>query len=165
MWFFEQVLQCFGGIQFVWMTDQGTALTCDAVGELLDREGQFESLCAKHVIKTIEVAKTRKELEDRSAGWELIFRFARSRTREWGDQVLEEIERKIMTQITFGSAATKLRARHFWDTTGVVEGVSRHSWWSRFSIWFSLFGRKGWSMVSFGCARNFNRFSLKNASL
>lgn len=95
LWFFEQVVRCFVGIHFVWMTDQGSALTCDAIGQLLEREDQLESLCAKHVIKTIEVARTRKEISGALTGVrELVYRFARSRTREWGDKILMEIERK-----------------------------------------------------------------------
>jgi hypothetical protein len=95
VWFVETILSCFGGIEFVWMTDQGSALTCDALVELLDREDQLQSLCAKHVIKTLEVAKARGEIRGSMSGVrELIYRFARSRTREWGDRVLSELERK-----------------------------------------------------------------------
>ena len=77
------------------MTDQGTALTCDALVELLENADQLQSLCAKHVIRTLEVAKARGEFKGSMSGVrELIFRFARSRTHDWGDQVLAEIERK-----------------------------------------------------------------------
>ncbi len=95
VWFVEHVLQCFCGIDFVWMTDQGTALTCDAIGDIFERENQFESLCAKHVIKTLEVARARKEISGSMSGVrELIYRFARSRTVEWGDKLLSEIRHK-----------------------------------------------------------------------
>jgi hypothetical protein len=97
LWFFDHVLACFPGIEFVWMTDQGTALTAVTVAELLGSvdELQLQSLCAKHIIKTIEVAKTRGEIRGTLTGMrEMVFRFARSRTRERGDEVLAEIERK-----------------------------------------------------------------------
>ncbi len=42
VWFFQHVIECFRGIDFVWMTDQGSALTCDAIHDLLDSEDQFE---------------------------------------------------------------------------------------------------------------------------
>lgn len=93
--FFELVLNCFDGIEFVWMTDQGTALTCGAVAEILEKNDQLQSLCAKHVIKTIELAKARGEISGSLSGVrEMIYRFARSRTHEMGDKVLTEIDRK-----------------------------------------------------------------------
>ncbi len=62
VWFAERFLQTFPDIDFVWMTDQGTALTCDALEELLEEKDQTPSFCAKHVIKTLEVAGSKKEI-------------------------------------------------------------------------------------------------------
>lgn len=95
LWFFQQVLKALPGIDFVWMTDQGTALTCDSITKLLDDNDQYSSLCAKHIIKTLEVARAKKEISGAMSGVrELIYRFARARTVEWGDSILAEIEKK-----------------------------------------------------------------------
>ncbi len=77
------------------LTDQGTALTCDAINDLLDNENQFQSLCAKHVIKTIELARAKEEFSGSMSGVrELIYKLARSRATDYGDKVLADIERK-----------------------------------------------------------------------
>ena len=95
LWFHDRVLKCFPNIKFVWMTDQGTALNCGAIHDLMTREGQLHALCAKHLIKTIEVARTRKEIGGSLAGMrDLIYRFSRARTRERGELVLREISGK-----------------------------------------------------------------------
>lgn len=95
VWFAERFLKTFPDIDFVWMTDQGTALTCDAMEQLLEDHDQIPSFCAKHVIKTLEVARSKKEISGPMSGVrELIYNFARCRTVERGDAVLSEIRKK-----------------------------------------------------------------------
>jgi hypothetical protein len=95
VWFFQLVLKCFPDIEFAWMTDQGSALVCDAIAELLTESGQHPSLCAKHLIKSLDIAHTKKEISGKMTGVrELVYRFARSRSAEWGDEILRQIEAK-----------------------------------------------------------------------
>ncbi len=95
LWFATKVLSRFNAQKFVWMTDQGTALTSDAMRRLLREKGQMVSLCAKHLIKALDIAKAKKKIGgDMKGVRHLIYEFARSRTREWGNVILDQIGAK-----------------------------------------------------------------------
>ena len=73
------------------MTDKGSALTSVEFEKLLASNNQRHSYCANHMIKAIEIAARRKDgpIKGKMGGIrELIFSLAKSRTEEWGDEVI-----------------------------------------------------------------------------
>jgi hypothetical protein len=94
LWFTKLVLDRFQDVDFVWMTDQGTALTSSEFERLLASKNQSHSYCANHMIKAIEIAARRKDgpIKGKMGGIrELIFSFAKSRTEDWGNAVIGKL--------------------------------------------------------------------------
>ncbi len=91
-WFAEKIVAQFAGHSFVWMSDQGSALTGQRFRSVLLSNDQMTSLCAKHLIKYLDIAKAKGQIGGTMKGVRsLIYSFARARTRELGNQILAQI--------------------------------------------------------------------------
>lgn len=127
VWFAEQLVKRFGDVHFVWMTDQGSGFMSDAFEAVLVDAGQLHGLCSKHLIKTLEVAKSKKELSGSLSGVrELVHNFARSRSKEWC--FLKLGQKMLMWLIILQSAETLLRQLHFSIMAGIEAVASRSNW-------------------------------------
>jgi hypothetical protein len=96
-WFVQHVLSQYPGRKFVWMTDQGVAITSRGVTDVLARHEQVQSTCAKHLMTTLQASKQRKagEINGSLQGLQhLLFEFARARTKDAADKVLQTIKAK-----------------------------------------------------------------------
>lgn len=92
-WFVSQVVEILGEHKFVWFSDQGTAILCEQVEKVLRRHGHVRSLCAKHLIRTLEVMKQSGKLKGSLKGIRfLIYKWARSRTEDFARTVMQEIK-------------------------------------------------------------------------
>lgn len=93
VWFASEILNRFPGIDFVWMTDQGSGFTGAEFQKLLLDRNQLHSFCAKHVVRTLEVMKSAGQITGSLKGVrQLVFSFARARSFEWSRKILAEIK-------------------------------------------------------------------------
>lgn len=96
-WFARLVLLQHPDVQFVWMTDQGVALTSKKVSAILKENGQYVSSCAKHMLVTLQNSKQRANGEivgSLHALQKPIFDFSRARTQKAAEDVLTAISAK-----------------------------------------------------------------------
>lgn len=88
-WFFEQVGTVLGNRKVCFMTDQGSAFTSISLADWIVSNGHFHSFCAKHLWDFI-----RKKFKNLKGVQQLIQSVAHSRTKEFAEKCLQELEGK-----------------------------------------------------------------------
>lgn len=95
VWFATRLLSCYPGVHFVWMMDQGSALTSAGMCTLLDGADQVRSTCAKHLMATLTNNRNRSEGEIKGPlkGVQYqLYQLAKSRSSEAAEDVLAKIK-------------------------------------------------------------------------
>lgn len=95
-WFTEVFYEIFPSTPIVWMNDQGSGLLSSTVTNVRALNGAFSALCAKHLWKTLQVARNNSsnEITGSLKGIEgLLYHFAAARTKDFAENVLKDIQK------------------------------------------------------------------------
>ncbi len=130
-WFVQHVLSQYPGRKFVWMTDQGVAITSRGVTQVLTEHEQVQSTCAKHLMTTLQASKQRKGggIDGSLQGLQqLLFQFARARSKVAADKVLAAVKAKNVSVEKYLRARVNEIAAYAilkTDDEGAVQGHRR----------------------------------------